>query len=140
MIRVVVDPGVLISALIGPAGSPPDVILSVWIDDRLEVIVSPKLIAELRRVVMRPKFRRWFDETAARQLIERIELHATLHPDPPLLEGATPDPADDYLVALALATRADAIVSGDRHLRDVPVATLLPRELAERLARSESLP
>lgn len=133
MIRVVVDPGVFVSALIGPAGSPPARILSAWIDDRLEIVASPMVIAELRRVVMRPKFRRWFDETTARQLIERIELHATLHPDPPTIRGVTPDPADDYLVALAVATRADAIVSGDRHLHDTSVTALRPRELAGRL-------
>jgi putative PIN family toxin of toxin-antitoxin system len=134
VIRVVVDPGVLISALIGPAGSPPDRIVSAWIDDRLEIVASPKVIAELRRVVMRPKFRRWFDEAVAKQLIERIELHATIHPDPPPLEGATADPDDDYLVALAVAARVDAIVSGDRHLHDAPLATLRPRDLADRLS------
>lgn len=134
MIRVVVDPGVFVSVLIGSPGSPPDRIFNAWVADRIEVVASPKVIAELRRVVMRPKFRRWFDEAAAKHLIERIELHATIHPDPPLLEGATADPHDDYLVALAVATRVDAIVSGDRHLHDAPVATLRPRELADRLS------
>jgi uncharacterized protein len=134
VIRVVVDPGVLVSALIGPAGSPPDRILSAWIDDRLEIIASPQVIAELRRVVMRPKFRQWFDEATAKRLIERIELHATVCPDPPTIAGATPDPEDDYLVALAVAAGADAIVSGDRHLHAARVTTLRPRELADRLS------
>ena len=133
MIRVVVDPGVFVSVLIGSPGSPPDRIFNAWVADRIEVVASPKVIAELRHVVMRPKFRRWFDEAEARQLVERIELHATICPDPPPLEGATPDPDDDYLVALALAARADVIVSGDRHLQGAPVATLRPRQLAERL-------
>ncbi len=134
MIRVVVDPGVFVSVLIGSPGSPPDRIFNAWVADRIEVVASPKVIAELRRVAMRPKFRRWFDEASARQLIDRIELHATIQPDPPLLEGATADPDDDYLVALAVAARVDAIVSGDRHLHDAPVATLRPRELADRLS------
>jgi uncharacterized protein len=134
VIRVVVDPGVFVSVLIGSPGSPPDRIFNAWVADRIEIVASPKVIAELRHVVMRPKFRRWFDEARARQLIERIELHATIHPDPPTLEDATPDPKDDYLVALAVAARVDAVVSGDRHLHDVPVATLRPRELADRLS------
>jgi len=46
------------------------------------------------------------------------------------------DPRDDYLVALAVATHAGAIVTGDRDLLDIvepPVAVLTPRALTERL-------
>lgn len=89
MIRAVVDPGVFISVLIGPRGSSPDRIFSAWIDDRLEIIASPQLIAELRRVLLRPKFRRWFDETSAQQLVTRLERHATMHDDPPQVKGTT---------------------------------------------------
>jgi hypothetical protein len=42
------------------------------------LIASPALLAELRRVIARPKFRRWFDELTARQLADRIERHATV--------------------------------------------------------------
>lgn len=112
MIRVVVDPGVVISALIGPAGSPPDRVVEAWIDDRIEIVVSPELIAELRRVALRPKFRRWFDEARARELIARIERQATVCADPAPTPGVTRDPADDYLVALARAEQVDAVVSG----------------------------
>jgi uncharacterized protein len=139
VIRVVVDPGVFISVLIGPRGSPPDRIFSAWVDDRLEIIASPQLIAELRRVAVRPKFRRWFDEASARQIIARIERHATIHADPPHLEGATRDPKDDYLVALARTAEADVIVSGDRDLHAAEPANLsvwTPRRLADHLTRS----
>jgi len=91
VIRVVVDPGVFISVLIGSRGSPPDRIFSAWIDDRLEVVASPQLIAELRRVLLRPRFRRWFDETSAQQLVARLERHATMRDDPPSVKGATRD-------------------------------------------------
>jgi putative PIN family toxin of toxin-antitoxin system len=101
------------------------------------VIVSPALLAELRLVLMRPKFRRWFDETTARQLAERIERHATMLPDADSPPATTRDPADDYLVALARAAEAVAIVSGDRDLleaglADPPVWT--PRMCVDRLA------
>jgi putative PIN family toxin of toxin-antitoxin system len=79
VIRVVIDPGVFVSALIGSRGSPPDRVFSAWVDDRTEVIASPQLIAELRRVMLRPKFRRWFDETSAKRLVLRIERHFWLN-------------------------------------------------------------
>lgn len=136
MSRFVVDPGVFVSALIGRPGSPPDLVVSAWIDDRIEVIASAEVIAELRRVVRRPKFRRWFDEATARQLVARIERHATLHPDPDASHAATRDPADDYLVALARATEARAIISGDRDLLDAKLADMpvwTPRQFADHL-------
>jgi putative PIN family toxin of toxin-antitoxin system len=137
VIRIVVDPGVFVSALIGPAGSPPSKIVDAWLDDRVEIVVSPELLAELRRVVMRPKFRRWFDEETARQLVDRIERHAIHRPDPAPTPGATRDPADDYLVALAVAEGVDAIVSGDRDLREAGLAdppVLTPQEAERRIA------
>jgi len=62
---------------------------------------------------------------------------ALLIQDPPALPGITPDPDDDYLIALARATQADYLVSGDRHLLDLadpepPVLT--PRQFLDLLA------
>lgn len=48
------------------------------------------------------------------------------------------DPNDDYLVALAVASEADALVTRDRHFAKVRVARLPilgPRELIRRLGR-----
>jgi predicted nucleic acid-binding protein len=56
--------------------------------------------------------------------------------DPPASPGLTSDPGDDYLVALARHAGADAIVSGDRHLLELPEAmppVLAPRQFLEQL-------
>ena len=66
MIRVVVDPGVLISALIGPRGGAPDIVVRAFIDDRLTVVASPSLFAELERVLRRAKFAGYADERTRR--------------------------------------------------------------------------
>ena len=62
----------------------------------------------------------------------------TLAADPPTPYPAVcRDSGDDYLVALARAALADALVTGDRdliELRDIGVAVITPRELAKRLA------
>jgi putative PIN family toxin of toxin-antitoxin system len=59
--RIVIDPSVFVSALIGKPGSAPDIVVRAFIDDRIEVVVSPLLAAELERVLARPKFRRYID-------------------------------------------------------------------------------
>jgi putative PIN family toxin of toxin-antitoxin system len=56
--RVVVDPGVLISAIITPRGPPAEIVRAVR-EDRLALVVSPHLLAELLGVLRREKFRRY---------------------------------------------------------------------------------
>lgn len=54
----------------------------------------------------------------------------------------TADVDDDYLIALAQAHDADAVVSGDGHLLDVAssdLPVLTPRELADRLGLTSSI-
>jgi predicted nucleic acid-binding protein len=56
VLRVVIDPGVLIAALISAKGAP-RALLRAWIEGALELVVSPALISELQRVLKRDKFR-----------------------------------------------------------------------------------
>jgi putative PIN family toxin of toxin-antitoxin system len=117
-LRVVVDPNVLVSAAISPAG-PPRQIVTAWVDGRFELVASPALIDELRDVLDRPKFRRWISAAVAREFVDGLADDALLLDDPPERPGVSPDPDDDYLIALARAAGADYLVSGDRHLLDV---------------------
>jgi hypothetical protein len=52
----VIDPSVFISALIGSRGGAPDLVMRAFVDDRIKVVVSPLLLAELELVLRRPKF------------------------------------------------------------------------------------
>ena len=118
MRRAVLDPGVLVSALITPTGAPAK-LLAAAREGELELIVSPLLIEELRGVLRREKFRRYVDLDVVRDYVELLEREATHAPDP---EGPpplrSPDPDDDYLIALAHSENA-ALVSGDKHLLDL---------------------
>jgi len=136
VIRVVVDAGVFISALIGSRGGAPDLVMRAFVGDRIEVIASPLLIAELERVLRRPKFSKYVDERTAREFVERVRRHATIVDDPAEQPVATRDRKDDYLVALARKQGVDGIVSGDRDLIDAGLsepAVWTPRQLADHL-------
>jgi putative PIN family toxin of toxin-antitoxin system len=82
VIRVVVDPGVFISALIGPRGSAPDTVVRALVDERIAVVASPLLLAELERVLRRPKFARYADERTRREFVDRLRRHAAVVEDP----------------------------------------------------------
>lgn len=136
MTRVVIDASVFVSALIGKPGSAPDIVVRAFIDDKIEVVASPLLIAELERVLARPKFRRYIDQKSATEYVTRIQRHATMAGDPANAPTVTRDPDDDYLVALARPENAEAIVSVDLDLleagvTDPPIRT--PRQLADTL-------
>jgi len=129
------DANVLVSALICTAG-PSREIVSAWVDERFELIASPMLIDELRDVLGRPRFRRWVSIETATEFIAGLAADADVIEDPSPLTGVTPDPDDDYLIALARAAHADYLISGDRHLlglADPAPPVLTPRRFLDLL-------
>ena len=109
------DANVLIAAAISPRGTPARLLLA-WQGGAFELVVSPLLLAELRRALAYPKLARLLPAADASAYISWLGSSAEVVPDPP---GPPPvhseDPADEYLIALAAAERA-ILVSGDKHL------------------------
>lgn len=122
--RAVLDPNVIISALLPPAGAPARALLA-WLRGEFELVVSALLLSELERALGYPKLRKRIEPEEARQVVELLSRSATVAADPtepPPVRSR--DPADDYLIALASSERA-LLVSGDEHLlelaEDIPV-------------------
>lgn len=135
MLRAVLDPGVLISAVISPRAAPA-ALVRVWRANRFELVVSPALLDELMTVLLRSKFRRYLTEDQASSLVIELETAGTKTDDPDDRPAVTADPDDDYLVALAIAAQADALISGDRHLTALvkpAVPVLTPRAFLNQL-------
>lgn len=138
--RAVLDANVLISAAISPRGAPARLLLA-WQAGAFELIVSHRLLAELRRALAYPKVARLVppaDADAFTAWLGRAAELATDPHDPPPVRSE--DHADDYLVALAAAERA-VLVSGDGHLTilagRIPVRT--PAEFLAELEAGRAL-
>lgn len=118
MARAVLDPGVLVSALITPTGRPAKLLLAAGAGS-FELIVSPQLLDELEAVLRREKFRRYVDLDGVTAYLDLLRRDAQLAADP---ESPPPirctDPDDDYLIALAHSQSA-ALVSGDSDLLEL---------------------
>jgi putative PIN family toxin of toxin-antitoxin system len=114
-VRAVLDPNVIISAVLSRSGAPARV-MTAWLEGRYELVVSPLLLEELERALSYPKLRKRITEAEMRELLDLLRREADLWDDP---SGSppvrSPDPGDDYLITLAAATQS-IIVSGDRHL------------------------
>ncbi len=138
MIRIVADANVMVSAALTRSPlAPSALVLEAALDGRVVLLSSPMLLSEIMSVLVRPRLRRYLSLDEAERFVIDLASQTTHVNDAPLPHPSVcRDPRDDYLVALAVATRADAIVTGDRDLLempDSPLAVLTPRSLIERL-------
>jgi putative PIN family toxin of toxin-antitoxin system len=115
-VRAVADTNVLLSGLFWRGR--PHALLEQVRAGTLTLISSPALLAELAEVMNRPKFQAILvrsntdpDQTLGelRRLVEIID-------PPPLPAPVSRDPSDDEVLALAAASQADLIITGDADL------------------------
>jgi putative PIN family toxin of toxin-antitoxin system len=113
--RLVLDTNVLVSALLG-TGSPPSQLFALWSRGRYQLLTADLQLEELRRVTRYPKIRKRLRPAQAGELVNALyELAERVEPLPAVT--ASPDPADNVMLAIAQAGEADYVVSGDkRHL------------------------
>jgi len=112
--RVILDTNVLISGLLVAHGVPAK-LLDAWERGAFTLIACNALIAELREVAARPFFRERLGAGAVEVLAGGLRDFTAFYENPP--RGArAPDPKDSFLLALAEASAADFLVTGDKRL------------------------
>lgn len=139
-VRVVLDTNILIGALI-TRDTPPDALYRAWLRGAFELVTSRAQLAELATVLSRPRLEPYIDADEAAVIVEHLETRATVLRDVPPVSLST-DPADNEILAAAIAAGADLIVSGDRrhvlglgHAEGIPVVTA--RDAIERFSTSD---
>lgn len=80
------------------------------------MVACPLIFHELRSGFAKPYFAERLSNTEATELLEALELAATVLGDPLAPERVLRDPHDDFLVALARPAGAEAIVTRDLDL------------------------
>lgn len=134
MPRAVLDPNLLVSALISPAGPSARLLLD-FRAGAFELVTSPHLLSELAELLRRDKFRR-ATEAEADAYVDVLRSESIVVEDPdPTPEQLCEDPDDEYLIALARAARVEALVSGDPHLLRLrgEIPALTSREYSDSL-------
>lgn len=111
--RVIVDTNVLLSALLNPHGVPAPLI-DAWRAGRFTLITSRDQLLEFGDVARRPTMRNYIVPAQVGLFINDLRQLAEVLINLPQIERS-PDPADDFLLAMAEAGAADYLVTGDRH-------------------------
>lgn len=112
--RVVLDTNILISALMSSA-SPSAQLLALWKTRKIVVVTAAQQIEEIARVTRYPKIRARIVPALSGRLVNRLRAVAVVVGELPQLD-VSPDPDDNYLLALAEAGHAQFLVTGDKLL------------------------
>jgi putative PIN family toxin of toxin-antitoxin system len=111
-VRVILDTNILLSGIISSKGTPAKLIES-WLDRRFTLISHTIQLDELREVSRRPAIRALIRPADAGRLVNQIRLVAEIPSDLPSVERS-PDPRDDFLLALCEVGKADWLITGDK--------------------------
>lgn len=140
--KIVLDTNVLVSGLLSPGG-PPGRILDLVTSGRILLLFDDRILAEYRDVLARPRLR--IAPVEAAGILELIERDGLLTVAAPLAIEL-PDPDDLPFLEVALAGRADFLITGNvRHFPAVSpgieVPVIVPTAfLAVWLSRQEGNP
>ncbi|MDY6776178.1 MAG: putative toxin-antitoxin system toxin component, PIN family, partial [Halobacteria archaeon] len=113
--RVVPDTNVYVSATLSD-GSPSRV-LELAEAGEIDIYISPFIFREVEDVLMRDKIP--FGEDRVEKFVDKVlSMSSVVSPNytPEVIDD---DPSDNHILACALESEAEYVVSGDRHLLEV---------------------
>ena len=109
---LVLDGNIYISAVL--FGGKPRLIIEAALSGHVRLAISSPILEEIQDVLSGGKFR--FPSTSARAIVTEIAVLATTVEAAERVTLIAEDPDDDRILECALASGADAIISGDGHL------------------------
>jgi putative PIN family toxin of toxin-antitoxin system len=131
-VKAILDTNVLISGIFF-SGVPYE-ILAAWRDRKIELIISPEILEEYRRVG--EEMENKFPGVEIAPFLELLAIEATMVAAMPLTDSVCTDPDDDKFLACAVASNAKVICSGDKALLKTTgyrgIEVLTPRSFADR--------
>jgi putative PIN family toxin of toxin-antitoxin system len=136
---VIIDTNVLLSGIF--FGGVPGRILVAWQEGRLQLVLSPDILAEYYETAA-VLSARYPAITSLDAILSHVTQTATIVDAPALSDGVSADPEDDKFLACAIAAGVPTIVSGDKHLLRLNgwagLAIVTPRRFVEAYLDSDA--
>jgi uncharacterized protein len=110
--RVVLDTNIFVSALLIRTG-PPAAIYEAWRVGRFELLTCEQQLEELLTTLRKPTLAERIKPYKAGRLVNEIRQFAEMIGSLPRVKRSS-DPADDFLLGLCEAGKADYLVTGDK--------------------------
>jgi uncharacterized protein len=125
-LQIVIDADCLIAGVLAASGAASR-LLDLWREGVFELIACPQLVGEVRKALLdsRISSRYGITRDEVDELCRRLEEESIWHAnpiDPPRMVPS--DRGDDYLIQLARESRADALITRDRHFNGIVVRGL----------------
>jgi putative PIN family toxin of toxin-antitoxin system len=143
-IKAVIDTNVLVSGLFAESGSIAEM-MDLWIDERFELVTSEKILSELYRVLHKSTIQEHFkpSEEDIIEYLDTLREKATITPGLYQTDKLQKDPTDNMVLACGLEAKADYIVSGDKHLRNLKqfqgIKVVNVKEFVEKVRKKPAL-
>lgn len=119
--KIVLDVNVIISAVIAPLGFSRS-ILNLWLAERLQVVISKGIIAEVKEKLSSPRIAHKYaltkEDIHAVITLLRTQTDLVIVPKKALIQ-VIGDPEDDYVLATAAVGEVEYLVTGDTKLQDL---------------------
>ncbi len=118
--KIVIDANLFASGLIKP-NSNPGRILDLIERNQVELILSPPIIREIKRILLYPRLQKYHQKTAQEidAYFEDVLMFAWIVEGEKTVDIIKDDPSDNKYLACAYEGEADYIISGDHHLLDI---------------------
>lgn len=122
MIKIVLDANIFVSAVIKSPSNPAR-ILELVKEREVILISSNEILSEIRTALLYPRLQKLHRRTTEEieKFLENTARISLIVPGKIKIQEIKDDPADNKYLSVDLEGKADFIVSGDRHLRDLKI-------------------
>lgn len=132
--RLVIDTNVWISFLIGKELQD---LKDLIVSEKVKIIISDYLLAEIKMVTSRNKLKKYFDPDIVSELLSLLDIIGE-KVKPREIEKVCRDPKDDFLLALSKQGKAHYLITGDKDLLELKLFSqtkiLTPKQFKEKIA------
>jgi hypothetical protein len=122
MLKVVLDANIFVSVVLKPHSDLAKIFELVR-EDKIKLILSEDILSEIRAVLLYPKIKKRHRRTQKEieEFLNKASQASILAQGRIDTDEIREDPADNKYLSAALEAKADFIISGDHHLKDLKV-------------------